>query len=251
MITRTNISITAISFMAVMFIGLCFWGCATPRQVEEIRAEIAEVKAQNQETQQMLAHTDSVITAEGEAGAKLRGDLAATISDVQQQMATLLENYKDLMQKLADMNQKKATLSSSPGAQEGQAGNDTSKMDCGLAYDDAFVLVRRNKYAEAIEGFNQFLKNCPKHESVENAYYWIGECYYSLGKYHEAITQFNLLMKEFKGSPNLSRALYKLGRSQQELGKKEDARKTFKKLVDEFAGTLEAEQAKERLKELK
>jgi tol-pal system protein YbgF len=238
--------------MAVMFISLGLLGCATPRQVEEIRTEVREVKAQNVELRQMLAHTDSVMTAEGKAGAALRTDLSTTISDLQRQMATLLDSYRDMMQKLAELNQRKSVLGSSPGAQEGPTpAGDTPKIDCGMAYDDAFVLVRRNKYAEAIDGFGRYIKECPKHESVENAYYWIGECYYSLGKYHEAITQFQLLMKEFKSSPNVSRALYKLGRSQQELGKKEDARKTFKKLVDEFAGTLEAEQAKERLKELK
>ena len=71
-----------------------------------------------------------------------------------------------------------------------------------------------------------------------------------MDKYHEAISQFDLLLKEFKSSPNIGRALYKLGRSYQELGRKAEAKQTYQRVIDEFAGTLEAEQAKERLKEL-
>ena len=117
-------------------------------------------------------------------------------------------------------------------------------------YDEAFILVRRGEYEQAIAAFEGFLAQCESHGSAENAYYWIGECYYSMGKFVEAVEQFTTLAEKFKSSVNLGRALYKLGRSQQELGKNADARKSFERVVDEFPETLEAEQAKERLKDI-
>ncbi len=126
-----------------------------------------------------------------------------------------------------------------------------SSVDCDRTYDEAFILVRRTEYDKAIEGFREFLQQCEKHDLVENAYYWIGECYYSLEKYDEAVTEFEYLIDHYRSSVNTSRALYKLGRSKQELGKKSEAQKIFQQLIDDYPGTLEAEQAKERLKDLK
>ena len=111
-------------------------------------------------------------------------------------------------------------------------------------------MVWRSEYKEAIVKLNQYLTKCPEHKSAGDANYWIGECYYSLEKYSEAIDKFLVLFTDYKGNPKLSSALYKLGRSYQETGKKEDAINAYKKIIDDFPETLEAKQAKERLKDL-
>ncbi|MDH4156800.1 MAG: tol-pal system protein YbgF [candidate division Zixibacteria bacterium] len=261
MMTRTKNIITAISVMAVMFIMIGLNGCVTPRHMAEVKAEVREVKAQNETTRRQLTHMDSVISQGAESNAKLRNDVSITVDQLQQQIASLLVNYNDMMALLQRIASEKKIILSSPGVQSPVVrdqttteptapAEDTPSIDCSAAYDDAFILVRRGEYDQAIDGFNVFLKECPKHENAENAYYWIGECYYLMDKYHEAISQFDLLLKEFKSSPNIGRALYKLGRSYQELGRKAEAKQTYQRVLDEFAGTLEAEQARERLKEL-
>ena len=262
MLTRNKYIITAILFMAVMFIGLSQFGCVMPRHIEELKVEIDEVKAQNEETQRMVTNLDSVVTENTESNAKLRNDISVTVSELQRHIATLLENYNELLQKIDALN-RKGVLYSSPGAGQQTPSvadkpatgeitlEDSPEIDCSLAYDDAFILMRRGEYEKAIEAFNEFIRQCPKHESVESAYYWLGESYYALEKYHEAISQFDLLINQYKSSPNIGLALYKMARSQQELGKKAEAKKTYQRLIDEYAGTFEAEQAQERLKELK
>jgi tol-pal system protein YbgF len=110
--------------------------------------------------------------------------------------------------------------------------------------------MRQGEWDKAVEGYQEFLRYCPNHEKVESALYWSGESYYSLEKYAEAIEQFEKLTEEFKGSNLLSAALYKMARSHQELGQKDQARSIYQRLTKEFEGTLEAQQAKERLKDL-
>lgn len=259
--TRTNNILTAITMMAVMFLGVALTGCVLPRHIEELKTDIREVKAQNEQTQAMIASLDSTVTAGTEANAKLRGDVSYTVDELQQQISTLLENYSELMMLIRQIANDRKILLSSPGTQTTQKPKDTPAtltppvqapaIDCGAAYDEGFILVRRGEYETAIDSFNLFIKTCPTHESVENAYYWIGESYYSLEKYHEAVSQFDLLINTYRSSPNIGRALYKLARSYQELDNKAEAKKVYGRLVDEFDGTLEAEQAKERLKELK
>jgi len=229
-------------------------GCVTKRDIEEINTKLDKISAQSTDTQRQMRQMDSTNAAGAEADKKLRNDMQQTVQDLQQQIARLLENYNDLLSKVDALGRSKNRLYSSPGSQEGTPEGGTiapQSSDCDNSYDDAFLLVRKGEYEKAITGFRGFLTTCPKHASAENAYYWIGECYYSLEKYADAVTEFEYLLKNYKSTANASRALYKLGRSKQELGHKTEAKKIFQRIIDDHGGTLEAEQAKERIKELK
>lgn len=265
MLTNRNTYITATLIVAVMFLGIGLSGCCTKRQLDELGAEVRQLKAQNESTQQMLTRLDAVITEGADASNKLRNDVSFTVNDLQRQMDMLLENYNELLAQIQQLNRQpvKHVIKSSPGAQEqtsvtiDQPPAETEPaqpaapaIDCGATYDESFILVRRGEYENAIEGFQTYLTHCEKHESAENAHYWIGECYYSLEKYVDAISEFEYLIENYKSSVNASRAMYKLARSQQELGKTAEAKKIFQKLVDDYPETLEASQAKERLKDL-
>jgi len=258
MLTRNKNLITSILPVAVLYISSMLFGCATPRMIDELKAQVQEVESQGRQTQQMVSRIDSVIIESAEADKRLRNDMSITIDNLQQQIAVLLENYNDLMQRIERLGRQQTfqgSIKSSPGAQEEQPAGvqveEQPSIDCNTTYDEAFILVRRGEYEKAIEKFQEFLQLCEKHELVENAYYWIGECYYSLEKYDQATERFEYLVKNYKSSVNTSRALYKLGRSKQELGIKDEAKKIFRQLIDDYPGTLEAEQAQERLKDIK
>jgi len=60
----------------------------------------------------------------------------------------------------------------------------------------------------------------------------------------------NKLYTQFKSSPKIEQAIYKLARSNQELNKTKEAKEFYQILIDEYPATLEAKQAKERLKDL-
>lgn len=263
--TRRKTTATAIITMAVLLQGFWLSGCVTPRRIDELDAHIQEIKAQNAQTQQMMTRIDTTVAAESEGSRQLRADMQVTIDQLQTQISSLQANYNDLLQQINDLTQalQERRLLSSPGA----TGNpstpvvtDTTpgapptteqpSIDCNGTYDDAFVLVRRAEYEKAIEEFQTFIDGCPGNDLIENAYYWIGESYYSLEKYPEAIEKLQYLINNFKSSPNIVRALYKLGRSEEELGKKADAKQVYQKVINDYPGTLEAERAKERLKAL-
>ena len=253
-VKKTSLVI-AILTVAIMALEFMLSGCCTPRMIDEVKVQINDVETQNQQTQEMVVRIDSVMSAEAQASKQLRNEMSLTVDELQRQISTLLENYNDLMQRIEKLNQQprvQGVIKSSPGVQSESATTETTlSPDCENTYDEAFILVRRGEYETAIEGFRTFLDQCKNHELVENAYYWVGECYYSLEKYDQAITEFEYLIDNYKSSINASRALYKLGRSKQELGQKDQAIRMFQRLVDDYPGTLEAEQAKERLKDLR
>ena len=118
------------------------------------------------------------------------------------------------------------------------------------AFTQANGFYEKGEYETAIDGFRRYLAGCADQPDAENAYYWVGECYYSQEKYNEAVTEYRHLVTTYPNSANLGRAIYKLARCQQELGNTSDARELFQRLVDDYGGTLEADQAAERLKDL-
>jgi tol-pal system protein YbgF len=248
--TNTRRIGTAILVMAVLFIGLIGSGCVTKRDIEDLDVRLERIEQQTASTQKAVARMDSLIAASSEADNRLRNEVSTSVDDLREQLASLLQNYNDLMREISRIRQKAPVVqeqpSSSPGAQVEQ-----NSAACDQAYDDAFILVRKGEYEKAISGFRDYLTKCPRHQSVANAYYWIGECQYSLERYQDAVTEFEGMLKNYPKSVNAGRAMYKLARSKQELGQKADAKKVFQQIIDQYPNTLEAEQSKDRIKEIK
>lgn len=246
---RTKFHMTA-ACAAVMCLGLIVPGCITKRDVDEIKSRLSSLEAQNRENQRLVAKMDSIITAGAESNDRMRTDIRTSTDDLGRQIQQLLTNFNELSDQVAKMSRGSSTsrrLDSSPGAQT----NPTVSQQCTESYDAAFLLMKGGQYDRAVDNFRKYLQDCPNDANNENAYYWIGESYYSTEKYNEAITEFEYLLANYRNSNKAVAALYKLGRSRQELGQKAEARKIYQRIISEFTNTLEAEQAKERLKDLK
>lgn len=260
--THTKHSTTAILVMAVVCLGVLLSGCATSRQANDIMSELRDVKARQDKMADDVAAMDSLVTASTQSNLSLQNDVRYSMDQINQQMEALLENYRLLIERM--QTRKPDTIRVLPRDSDGAQGDTTVSTDsaavpppvmpnteeCINAYDSSFTLLRRGEYETAIESFTAYMNTCPDHEDIENAYYWIGECYYALEEYTTASEQYKALEERFPDSDNLSRALYKLARCYQELGKTGDARSVYDRIVKDFPGTLEAEQASQRLKDL-
>jgi tol-pal system protein YbgF len=242
----------AVVVTAVFCIGLALSGCVTKRDIEEVKDSLHSIRRQNVETQRLVLRMDSIITEGAQSNARLTTEIRTSVSDLQQGIARLLENYNDLMQKLDAMSRTKQTVRiTDSGPQPSNGTVPKSSADCIALYDDAFILVHGSKYDQAVTAFRNFLDSCPANENAANAHFWIGDCYYSQEKYIDAVKSFEYVLDHYTETSIVRKTMYKLGRSKQELGKKEEARKIYKKIVADHKGTLEARQSEERLKELK
>jgi tol-pal system protein YbgF len=251
--------------LAALAAGLTITGCATKRDVNDIRAQISAVERQNSRIEQYLSRMDSIIADGMESNNKMRNDVTFSMNELETQLAQLLAGYNDLVQRLDQMNQQPTVIrrppTSSPGSQPSTQADTAAStpampevaepaIDCDSAWGDAFLLVRKGDYQTAIDGFRTYMANCPSHQSMENAHYWIGECYYAQEQFDYAISEFDLLLEKYPSSANVSRAMYKKARSLQELGRPSEAKKLFEKIIADHPGTLEADQSKERLKDI-
>jgi len=232
-------------------------GCAMKRDVIRVEERVIQIHSDQVDTQRAVARLDSLLTSGSDETVKLRAEIRSTISTLLDEFRTLQANVNDLQSKIGNLSQGgRQQVAIRPPEDVTTGPDDTTAaepalpgVDCQELYDESFINIRRGQYEESIKGFTDYLQYCGTQDLADNARFWIGEAYYSMEKYQEAIREFRQLEIDFSGSEKRPGALYKMARSYEELGNKADAKATFQKLVDEYPGTLEAEQAREKLKE--
>ncbi len=247
-------------FTFLMFVAFAalFSGCCMKRDIDAVDAQISRLRFEQKEMKSKIDTIDSLVNSESEAAVALRAEIKSSLKELLDQYAMIQSNMNDLQNKVDNMTTRAPAYQVIPPVVTSDSSADTTAaapvipgIDCQELYDESFINVPQGQYEEAIQGFTDYLTYCGKQSLADDARFWMGECYFFMAKYNEAISEFNLLMKNFPDSEKRAGALYKMARSYEELGRKKEARETFQKLVDEFDGTLEAEQAKEKLKELK
>jgi tol-pal system protein YbgF len=246
--------ITAITkIMAILFL---LGGCAMKPDIRRLEEKTDAIRSDQLKMKAAIERLDSLFHSEAQSSRQLRAEMSAAINDLVEQFRITQANLNDLQDKIG-RNATRATViaePTTPTRPTGSLGDTFSippEVDCQMLYDDSFVNIRQGLYEEAIKGFNDFLKYCGKLELASDAHYWLGESYYSVEKYKEAIAEFDAVVKNYPSSRKRPGAMYKMARCHEELGQKKDAKAIFNKIVDEFPNTLEASQAKEKLKELK
>jgi tol-pal system protein YbgF len=256
-------------FMAVLFLALILGGCATKRDVQEIRAQLRGIESNQASVTDAVERMDSLVTTGAEADQQLRGELRYSVEELSQQMETLLQNYNDLMAQIQQWNQQPQTvrvLQSSPGSEETEAGgadegtpepppSSGNDQACYEAYDEAFADMLANEFDKAIPGFESYLTDCPDHLNAPNALYWTGQCHYLGRDFNKAMEQFDLVLERYGtdadvSSEVISQALYKKGRCHEELGNPGEAKLIYERVIDQYPDSFDAHQSQERLNEM-
>jgi len=78
-------------------------------------------------------------------------------------------------------------------------------------YKAALAEYNRGRHENSIVLFEEFLKANPDCELSPNAYYWIGENYYSAGNYPKALRQFQEVVDRYQGHDKAWDAQLKIG----------------------------------------
>ncbi len=117
-------------------------------------------------------------------------------------------------------------------------------------YDDALKIYKGKKYKEAREKFEAFVKEFPKDQLAENAYFWISETYYSEKDFEGAIVAYEALLKKYPKGQKTPTALFKQALSFIEIGDKKSGKVILEQLIEKYPKSQEADKAKSKLQEL-
>ncbi len=102
------------------------------------------------------------------------------------------------------------------------------------AYAQALKLVRGGQAQNGRESFRAFLATYPQSKLVPNAYYWIGESYYSQGNFGEALAAFQQVINRFPMHHKTADALLKAAMTYEKLGDVANAKTHYQKVVSTF-----------------
>ncbi|MBO5753310.1 MAG: tol-pal system protein YbgF [Proteobacteria bacterium] len=114
------------------------------------------------------------------------------------------------------------------------------------SYQEGIDLYRQGNYADARARFETFLATKPDETYIDNALYWIGECFYGEGLYHEAAGYFHRIVQDYPKANKVPDALLKVSLTYQKLGKLDSASEMLRYLMDAFPGTEAARIGKEK-----
>lgn len=132
-----------------------------------------------------------------------------------------------------------------------KSGKSVAAVDDPVDYYKAGLKhYRQQEFEPAIQLFETFLDANPPIDYVDNALYWLGECYYGLGRYNDAARYFHRIVKEFPDANKVPDALLKVGLTYMRLEKPESAREVMYYLIEAYPKSDAAHVAQERLASL-
>ena len=130
-----------------------------------------------------------------------------------------------------------------PGAPSVMAPQDAYN----LAYND-YV---KGDYDLALLGFQNFTQQFPTSLLLPNAYYWMGESYFSKKEYSKAIENFDKVARDFPKHDKVAISILKEGYAYIEMGEKPRGKVYLKKVIEQYPRSNEANLAKEKLASVK
>ena len=125
--------------------------------------------------------------------------------------------------------------------------SDFKTAEPGRLYQKARNLLLENNFIQAGSLFAKFADRYPKHSLVDNAMYWQGECYYSLGQHKKAIEIFKRLTQTYPKADKVPAALLKTGYSYLALGDANRASHFLKQVIKRYPFSSVAEKAQAKL----
>lgn len=125
------------------------------------------------------------------------------------------------------------------------AGNDQA------AYQAALEMLRQGRYAQAEEGFRQFLAAYPDSELVDNGLYWLAETHYVNRDFDTALATFRQVLAQYPNSRKAPDALLKAGFCEYELKRLDEAQASLRAVVEQYPDSTAARLATQRLERIR
>jgi tol-pal system protein YbgF len=239
---RTIIPVTALGMLA---------GCAsTPPEEDPVVQKLTELDGRLLRIERVLANQSLLELSQriDETNAEMR-TLRGRMDELQhsqtQTQGQQREMYGDLDRRLAAIEGGATALSG--GGASMSSGLPIPQGDDRANYQAAFDLLKDGKYAEAINGFTQFLTTFSSSGLADNAQYWLGEAHYVTRQYPEALRHFRAVVEKYPDSRKIPDALLKIGYCNYELKNYAEARSALGQVVSRFGDTTAARLAGQRL----
>lgn len=236
--------------------------CATKSDVQQIQTDVALFKAESgRRDSARAAQLDEMIRMQrgiydslgtiGRAVGRLKGDLAADLYNIQQQLVQLQELTGQSQQSLnrlrtqleARSEQLQATAHSDTAAAQSPSGG----APAGEMYNASLAQLQRGNNSTARQGLQDLVRSYPSSELVPDALYNIGQSFAAENQ-DSAAAYYQQVADRYPTSLRTPEALYKLAGFAASRKDTEKAKKLYQSIVDKYPQSNAAGLARDKLK---
>lgn len=118
------------------------------------------------------------------------------------------------------------------------------------SYTKAYDLLAKGNNAEAVNLFDQFLRDYPDGPFSDNAWYWQGEAKYADRNFDSALYNFSVVVEFFPNSPKVPDSRLKIGYALYEQQRFGEAKQVLTAVTDDYPGRSAAVLARKRLQQM-
>lgn len=127
------------------------------------------------------------------------------------------------------------------------AAND---KDGKTTYSRIYKTIKEGNYQQAIIDFNQFIKDYPDSSYTDNAYFWLGQAYYSSRNNKMALHAFQKIVTDFSDGNKVKDAKLKIGYTYFAMKDWASAKVSLEKVIADYPNDKVAKSAQQRLQRM-
>lgn len=116
------------------------------------------------------------------------------------------------------------------------------------AYNKAYAHVPEQRFEDAINSFQTFIRQYPDSRLIGNAYYWLGEIYMAQNRTADAEKMFNVVINNHTDSFKIADSKYKLGLIYSRYGNNDKAQEMMEAIIAKHPREPAADHARGYLK---
>ncbi|MFO8174819.1 MAG: tol-pal system protein YbgF [Gemmatimonadota bacterium] len=257
-------------WLLLAFLGLSISGCATKRDLRDLRSEIQALAEQQREALNQIEGLNLAVqdTLRGQSDAlfESRGETLRLLRQMEQQLITLREltgqNQRALttLRDLLESGRASAmppTVRTDPPGQgqvldpdfepEPQPPPSEAAVE---TYNAAVRAFNRGNIGSARRAFNEFLQRYPNDPLAPDAHFYLADLLVQEDRLEEGISAFLRIPELYPTAEKVPDALYRVGVIYMTMEEDEDARQYFERVVSSYPDSGAAILAQERLDEI-
>lgn len=234
-------------------------GCATKRDLKDLRAEVVALQARQDSLVRELAGQNTALMDTmrtlNELMYRVRGELGNQLLQLEQHILTVQELTGQSQRRIAELRAeweaRSQTFASAPAAGEEPGVVVASHGEAEELYTAGVEQLQRGNATTARRAFEQILREHPTHERAPDAQFQIAESYVVERNYDQALKEFDKVVQMFPNSARAPAALYRAGVIHEERGNNTAARQYFERVASGWPRSDEARLAAEKLRTLR